>query len=88
MPDTGYVRETPAEYLPAPTDGRRFRNLSGVRQHGFGALLRWLVTRRRAPWPELVENAAAPAPPERVEDGGLCVTPVGHATFLISYNFV
>ncbi|SBV98153.1 conserved exported hypothetical protein [uncultured Alphaproteobacteria bacterium] len=72
-------------YRPAPFDGSRFSNLSGERQRGFGALLRWLVTRQRAEWPETVADPPAPKPVERVEEG-VRVTFVGHATVLIQVD--
>ena len=45
--------------LPSHFDGRRFRNLV-PRRNGFGALLRWLLTRRRGQW-RAVTNAGPAA---------------------------
>jgi len=70
-------------FAPAPFDGRRFGNLSGRSQHGLGAALRWSLTRRRPVWPKQVENDAAPKPLDRVVDGQLRVTLIGHATVLL-----
>lgn len=87
------VGETPAAdgapvsdpYRPAPFDGSRFSNLSGTQPRGLGSLLRWMVTRQRAPWPDAVENDPAPKPVARVE-AGVRVTFVGHATLLIQVD--
>jgi len=67
------------ETLPSNFDGVRFRNLVPRRQ-GLGALLRWMLSRRRGPWHP---RDAAPGPrPPRSSDG-LRVTFVNHSTFLL-----
>jgi L-ascorbate metabolism protein UlaG (beta-lactamase superfamily) len=70
-------------YACAPFDGRRFANLSGREQHGLGGVLRWMIDRPRSNWPARVEDAAAPAPPARVDDGSIRATLIGHATVLV-----
>lgn len=72
-------------FQPAPYDGSRFSNLSGTAPRGLGSLLRWMLIRQRAPWPEAVTDPPAPQPVERVERG-LRVTFVGHATLLIQVD--
>lgn len=67
----------------APFDGRRFSNGSGRSQHGLLAVLRWMRTRQRKPWPKVVAVPPAPAPLDRVTDGSIRVTLIGHATVLL-----
>ncbi len=68
---------------PAPFDGRHFHNGSGIGPHGFSAVLRWLLTRRRQPWPDAVAATIAAKPQDRVGDGAIRATVIGHATVLI-----
>lgn len=73
-------------FRPAPFDGSRFTNLSGPADRGFGALIRWMLFRERNPWPEAVTNDPAPPPSQRVDDGAIHATVVGHATILIQVD--
>jgi L-ascorbate metabolism protein UlaG (beta-lactamase superfamily) len=66
-------------------DGRTFRSPRPI-EHGAGAVLRWMLTRKQGPWPEWLDAEAGPAPPERVGDGALRVTFVNHATVLIQID--
>lgn len=69
--------------LPSHFDGKRFRNLI-PRRNGYGALLRWLLTRRRGQW-RPVTNARPAAVPPRNSDP-LRITFVNHSTFLLQLN--
>jgi len=71
------------ETLPSHFDGVRFRNLV-PRRNGFGALLRWMVSRERGPWHEALD--APPGPPPPPSSGPLRVTFVNHSTFLLQLN--
>lgn len=68
---------------PAPFDGRRFGNFSGRAPHGFAAMLRWMMTRQRPRRPDYIASSPAPKPVERVDDGAIRATMVGHATVLL-----
>ena len=50
---------------------------------GFGDLIRWLGNRQPGPWRKWIPSAYGPRPPERVRDGQLRTTFVGHSTVLI-----
>jgi L-ascorbate metabolism protein UlaG (beta-lactamase superfamily) len=51
--------------------------------HSFADMVRWLWEMERVPWPDWVEDAPQPPPPERVYGNGLRVTYINHATTLI-----
>jgi L-ascorbate metabolism protein UlaG (beta-lactamase superfamily) len=68
------------ETLPSHFDGIRFRNLVPRRNH-FGAVLRWLISRKPKPWHQHADATLAPRPPKSSQ--GLRVTFVNHATFLL-----
>ena len=72
----------PTKYGPAPFDGRRFHNASGKKQQT-DRLLQWLLTRERKRWPDHVATAPALKPVERVDDGSIRATVVGHSTVLL-----
>lgn len=65
-------------------DGTRFFNLDPNADAGrrIGEVLKWATSRTPAPWPEWVADPAHPFP-ETVPDGGLAVTFLGHASFLL-----
>jgi len=67
----------------APFDGKRFGNASGRGPHGSLDALRWMLTRHRTPWPKTVLDPPAPRPLDRVADGSIRATLIGHATVLI-----
>ncbi len=49
-------------------DGRRYR-LDGHRgSAGFRDLLKWQLSGKRARWPQRIENAVYPKPPNRVAE--------------------
>jgi len=70
-------------YRRAPFDGRRFVNASGPGAYGLREVLTFLRTRRPEKWPKHAGNDPAPKPVERVDDGSIRVTVVGHATVLV-----
>jgi L-ascorbate metabolism protein UlaG (beta-lactamase superfamily) len=70
-------------YAPARYRNGRFQNASGVPAHGLGAVLRWMRQRRRPVWPKYVPLALAEKPLERVDDGSIRATLVGHSTILL-----
>jgi L-ascorbate metabolism protein UlaG (beta-lactamase superfamily) len=67
-------------------DGERFHNQSGAQPGTMSDLLRWQLDRKRGPWREWTDAAPGPAPPERVADGELRVTFVGHSTLLVQLD--
>ena len=67
----------------APFDGRRFRNLSGPEPHGLAGVFRWMLTRNREKWPANIKQPIMPVPVERVDDGTIRSTVIGHSTVLI-----
>ena len=71
-------------YQAAHFDGRQFHNEGGVTNHGFGGVLRWMITRKRGVWPRYVASDPAPPPAARVQDG-ITVTLIGHATVLLQF---
>src|SRR5271154_6749004 len=67
-------------------DGQHFFNPpDGVpaMPHGGASVLKWLLTRRPASWRKWIDAPPGPTPPERVNDGKIRVTFVGHSTLLI-----
>jgi L-ascorbate metabolism protein UlaG (beta-lactamase superfamily) len=64
------------------SDGKKFvnphRSARPLRE-----VIKWMRTRRRAPWPAAVALTAHPAPPSRVAPGEVAVTFIGHSTFLV-----
>ena len=71
---------------PAIFDGRCFRNASPSPERS-GGVVRWMLTRQRAEWPEWLENATF-QPPERANAHEIAVTFIGHATFLLQVGGV
>lgn len=51
--------------------------------HSFTDMVRWLWEMERVDWPDWIEDAPQPPPPERVHGRGLRVTYINHATLLI-----
>jgi L-ascorbate metabolism protein UlaG (beta-lactamase superfamily) len=64
-------------------DGERFFNPGGAPLPGTLDLLRWQFGERRAAWPEHYPAPPLDRPPVRVDGGGLRVSCIGHASFLI-----
>jgi len=84
-----YVLSGPTYAGPASDhfDGQRFVNMRAAEHEGLGALLRWQLKRERGPWSERTLAPGA-RPPARVENGGLRVTFINHATVLIQQDGV
>jgi L-ascorbate metabolism protein UlaG (beta-lactamase superfamily) len=70
-------------FSPAPFDGRRFSNFDEKPSTRSFALVRWLMTRQRGPWPSSVATKPAPKPVDRALDDSIRATVVGHSTVLI-----
>jgi L-ascorbate metabolism protein UlaG (beta-lactamase superfamily) len=66
-------------------DGERFFDADGMPPKTLGEVLRWQFggNRKRASWPEWVQNAHADTPPPRVEGNKVRLSFVGHASWLI-----
>jgi Beta-lactamase superfamily domain len=65
-------------------DGEHFYNpRDGATMHGAGSVPKWLLTRRPARWRKWIDAPPGPTPPERVNDGKIRATFVGHSTVLI-----
>jgi len=73
----------PGPWRPAPFDGRRFANATGPGVHGWADALKYMRTRQPERWPRHAGNDPAPRPADRVDDGTIRVTVVGHATVLL-----
>ena len=65
-------------------DGERFFDPDGVPPKSLREVLRWQFgERQRARWPERAPSPYADSPPPRVEDNGVRLSFVGHASWLI-----
>src|SRR5271155_4603431 len=64
-------------------DGQHFFNPRVGAMHGTGSALKWLLTRRPASWRKWIDAPPGATPPERIDDGKIRVTFVGHSTVLI-----
>ena len=65
-------------------DGERFFNPGQTAdRRGLGAILRWRLRERRAPWPRPAPDPRYPPPAGPVPPGSVSVTFIGHATFLL-----
>ena len=76
----------PNAFEAAPYRRGKFRNASGRATHGLAGALRWLLTRTRGPWPTHVEDVHVAPPVERVDDGSIRATVIGHATVLVQVD--
>ena len=80
MPETYYSGPVTDHF-----DGLRFYNRdSKLADKGLLEVLRWTLTRKPPPWPELLEGRAGVKPPAVVE--GLSITHIGHATTLLQID--
>lgn len=86
QPPAGGAATAGERFRPAPYDGTRFSNLSGPSDRGLGDALWWMIVRQRNPWPESVANDPGPKPSQRVDDGTIRATFVGHATMLVQVD--
>lgn len=64
-------------------DGDRFFNPGISLDRGVGDMLRWWLAEGGVAWPDQVPNGIYDPPPQRVGAGGISVTFIGHATFLV-----
>ena len=64
-------------------DGERFYNMDPTPERHFGDMLKWRMTTKRKKWPDYVEFAPGPTPPDRVRGDHLRITFITHATVLI-----
>ena len=76
----------PNAFDKAPFKNGRFHNASGREPQGLGATLRWLATRRRGSWPTSVGDVQVASPLQRVTDGTIRATVIGHATVLLQVD--
>lgn len=68
-------------------DGRRFFNPGVDTDRSLGQVLRWLLGRRRSAWPACRDDPVDPARlAELGADGGIALTYIGQATFLIQMD--
>ncbi len=67
-------------------DGKRFFNPAEPRGRGAFDVLKWMLTRKKQPWPRWVEDPPQPVPPRKVDGSGLAATFVNHSTFLLQTN--
>lgn len=67
-------------------DGEHFYNPSNGLPHGAGSLAKWMANREPGPWQKWIDAAPGPPPPERVSDGNIRATFVGHSTVLIQMD--
>ncbi|MCC6807391.1 MAG: MBL fold metallo-hydrolase [Deltaproteobacteria bacterium] len=67
-------------------DGERFHNMGDVAEVSFYDLVKWQATRTQGHWPDFVTDPPATKPRERVGEGELVVTWVGHATMLVQLD--
>lgn len=66
-------------------DGVRFHNLdAGI--HGQGSFVKWQMTREPGFWPDWIDAAPGPKPPDRVAGGRMRVTLINHATMLVQVD--
>jgi L-ascorbate metabolism protein UlaG (beta-lactamase superfamily) len=75
----------PATRPPFPKhfDGKRFYNPNAGQAAGLLDVLRWKLTSRPEPSPDLIEDVRPYRPPRRVESAALRVTLVNHSTVLV-----
>ncbi|MBN1773317.1 MAG: MBL fold metallo-hydrolase [Deltaproteobacteria bacterium] len=66
-------------------DGRFYNQVPSAR-HSIGDLLRFFTQREQPEWQDVTDAVPGPPPPERVGEGGLRVTFVGHSTVLLQLD--
>jgi L-ascorbate metabolism protein UlaG (beta-lactamase superfamily) len=64
-------------------DGKRFFNPTFPHGRKLSDLLRWMCTRKKAPWPRWLDNEPVPGPPGAVGPDELALTFINQATFLV-----
>jgi L-ascorbate metabolism protein UlaG (beta-lactamase superfamily) len=76
----------PNAFEAAPFRRGVFHNASGRSAQGLASALRWLATRSRGSWPTHVEDVHVAPPLDRVDDGTIRATVIGHATVLLQVD--
>ena len=88
----GTIRHLSAPRFTGPLsdhfDGERFHNLEPTPDRSLAEVLRWKMNSERAAVPAWIESEPGAPPPRRVDDGGLRVTLVNHATLLVQMDGV
>lgn len=64
-------------------DGRHFFNPGAPEQRRFFAFVRWMVTRRKKPWPRRLAATEPDGPPPAPGPGAIAATFVNQSTFLL-----
>jgi L-ascorbate metabolism protein UlaG (beta-lactamase superfamily) len=76
-------------YSGPPSDhfnGEHFHNPSNGFPRGGGGLIRWLANRQPGPWRKWIDAAPGSIPPDRVGDGAIRATFIGHSSVLIQMD--
>lgn len=63
-------------------DGSRFINPGRVKPKGMWDVIKWMINRKRGPWPQVLPGHSGDRPPAHYT-GGIRVTFINHSTFLI-----
>jgi L-ascorbate metabolism protein UlaG (beta-lactamase superfamily) len=69
-------------------DGEHFHNPRNQSAPGGGSALRWLLNRQPGPWRKWIDAAPGPIPPDRVTDGTIRATFIGHSSVLIQMDAI
>lgn len=69
-------------------NGERFYNSPNGMSAGAASLAKWLANREPGAWQKWIDAAPGPPPPERVSDGSIHATFVGHSTVLLQMDGV
>lgn len=81
---TGYYEGPPSDHF----DGEIFFNPDKPRSRGKFDFWKWQFTREKAKWPNAVPLPSHDRPPERVTDGSLRISFVGHVAILLQVDGV
>src|ERR1700722_282853 len=76
-------------YSGPPSDhfnGEHFYNPPNGQPRVGAGLFQWLANRQPGPWRKWVDAAPGPIPPERVDNGAIRATFVGHSTVLLQFE--
>jgi L-ascorbate metabolism protein UlaG (beta-lactamase superfamily) len=76
-------------YSGPPSDhfnGEHFYNPPNGQPRVGAGLFQWLANRQPGPWRKWVDAAPGPIPPERVDNGPIRATFVGHSTVLLQFE--
>jgi L-ascorbate metabolism protein UlaG (beta-lactamase superfamily) len=67
-------------------DGEHFYNPPFGQPRVGAGLFQWLANRQPGPWRKWVDAAPGPIPPERVDNGAIRATFIGHSTMLLQFE--